>query len=471
MNETILGRFLQQGVDLLHHDDPVLAALLDREFQRQSEVLTLVAASSIVDPSVSACLGSVAGNVTAEGYPGARFHAGCAVIDEIESLAIERAKEAFGARYANVQPHSATTANEVVMFSLLEPGDTLLGMDLSAGGHLTHGAKVSISGKVFNAVGYGLTEEGAIDYDQVRDLALAARPKLLICGTTAFPRTIDFARFRAIADEVGAYLLADITHIAGLVAAGEHPNPIDHAHITTTCTHKQVYGPRGGLILIGRDHDTLGPDGERTLAELMQKGVFPLFQGAPVLNNIAGKARALARLVSPEFRALARRIVDDAKVLAEDFVAAGYRVISGGTDNHLVILDVMTSAGITGYVAEKALERSHIVVNKNRIPGDHKSAVVTSGVRIGTNSAALRGLGPAEMAEAGALVREVLAATRGLGDRELELDPEVQASVIGRVRELCRSFPVPRYPKHADGMGPDEPEATLRRLAESSHLG
>ena len=457
MSETILGSFLEQGVDLLYHDDPVLAGMLDREFQRQSEVLTLVAASSIVDPSVLACLGSVASNVTAEGYPGARFHAGCAVIDEIESLAIERAKAAFGARYANVQSHSATTANEIVMFSLLNPGDTLLGMELSSGGHLTHGAKVSISGKAFNAVGYGLTAEGAIDYGQVRDLARAARPKLIICGTTAFPRTIDFAVFRDIADEVGAYLLADITHIAGLVAAGEHPSPIDHAHITTTCTHKQVYGPRGGLILIGRDADALGPDG-RTLAELMQKGVFPLFQGAPVLNVIAGKARALARLTSPEFKALARRIVEDARALAADFVEAGYRVVSGGTDNHLVILDVLASAGVTGVVAEKALEQSHIVVNKNRIPGDQKSAVVTSGVRIGTNSAALRGLGPAEMPEAGALVRQVLAAVKPLGDRDFELDPAVQAEVVARVRELVRSFPVPRYPRRAPG-GLDESAA------------
>jgi glycine hydroxymethyltransferase len=451
MNETKLGAFLDNGVDLLYRDDPLLAGLLERELQRQSEVLTLVAASSVIDPSVLACLASVAGNVTAEGYPGARFHAGCAVIDEIETLAIERAKEVFGARFANVQAHSATTANEVVMFSLLRPGDTILGMDLSAGGHLTHGAKVSVSGRAFHAVGYGLTPAGAIDYDRVRKLAREHRPKLIVCGTTAYPRTIDFARFRAIADEVGAWLLADITHIAGLVAAGLHPSPIDHAHITTTCTHKQLYGPRGGLILIGREADTPTPDAlGRTLAESMQKGVFPLFQGAPVLNVIAGKARALARLADPGFRLLAERIVEDAKVLAAAFAVAGFKVVGGGTDNHLVILDVLASAGVSGLVAEKALEECNIVVNKNRIPGDRKSSVVTSGVRLGTNSVALRGMGTEEMEQSAALIRRVLAAVRPLGDREYELDGAVRESVVAQVRDLCRRFPVPRYVRRAE---------------------
>ena len=450
MSETRLGEFIANGVDLLYRDDPLLTGLLERELQRQSEVLTLVAASSVMDPSVLACTASVAGNVTAEGYPGARFHAGCEVIDEIENLAIDRARAAFGATYANVQPHSATTANEVVMFSLLRPGDTLLGMDLSAGGHLTHGAKVSVSGRCFDAVGYGVTPEGAIDYDQARELALAHRPKLIICGTTAFPRTIDFARFRQIADEVGAWLLADITHIAGLVAAGLHPSPIDHAHITTTCTHKQLYGPRGGLILLGKDRDAPTPEGlGRTLAESMQKGVFPLFQGAPVLNVIAAKARALARLTTPEFRTLTRRIVEDAKALALCFAAHGYKVVSGGTDNHLVILDVHQSAGVTGIVAERALESCHIVVNKNRIPGDTRSPVITSGVRLGTNSVALREMGPQEMEECAALIRRVLAAVRPRGEREYELDGAVREGVIARVRELCRRHPVPRYASRA----------------------
>ncbi|HEY0782193.1 MAG TPA: serine hydroxymethyltransferase, partial [Thermoanaerobaculia bacterium] len=445
MRSTRVGDLLAEGVELLYRDDPALAALLDRESDRQSEVLTLVAASSVMDPAVLACLGTVAGNVTAEGYPGARFHAGCAVIDEIEQLAIDRACTAFGARYANVQPHSATTANEVVLFTLLSPGDTLLGLDLAAGGHLTHGARASVSGRCFDAHGYGLTAEGEIDYDQVRDLALRLEPRLLICGTTAYPRTIDFARFRAIADEVGAYLLADITHIAGLVAAGEHPSPIDHAHVTTTCTHKQLYGPRGGLILCGRDRDVRLPDG-RTLAEAMQKGVFPFFQGAPVENVIAAKARALARIATPEFRALARRIKETARALAASFAARGYRVVGRGTDTHLVILDVAASAGLTGLIAERALEASGIVVNKNRIPGDPKSAVVTSGVRLGTNGVALRGMGGDEMGECAELVASVLAAVVPRGDRDFALPDALREATLSRVRALCRRFPLPRYP-------------------------
>jgi glycine hydroxymethyltransferase len=446
---TALGDLLAAGISQLYSDDPTLVRLLERELTRQSEVLTLVAASSVMDPSVLATVGNVAGNVTAEGYPGARFHAGCAVIDEIETLAIERAKAAFGARFANVQTHSATTANEVVMFTLLKPGETLLGLDLSSGGHLTHGSPVSVSGKAFKAISYGLTPEGAIDYDQVRQLALEHRPKLLICGTTAYPRTLDFARFRAIADETGAYLLADITHIAGLVAAGLHPSPIDHAHITTTCTHKQLYGPRGGLILIGREADTKAPDG-RTLAEALQKGVFPLFQGAPVLNVIAAKARSLDRVMTPEFKQLAQRIVDDAKALAASFLARGYKVVGGGTDNHLVILDVLASAGTTGIVAEKALEASSIVVNKNRIPGDQKSPVVTSGVRLGTNSVALREMGAGEMETCADLICRVLAGVEVKGDRDYALDPKLQQEITGHVRELTRAFPVPRYPVRSE---------------------
>jgi len=446
MSDTLLGSLLARGVDLLVQEDPLLAELLEREMVRQSEVLNLVAASSVTDPTVLACTASTAVNVTGEGYPGARFHAGCAVVDEIESLAIERAKAVFGARYANVQAHSAAIANEIVLFSLLHPGDTLLGMDLAAGGHLTHGARVSVSGRVFRSIGYGIRPEGTIDYDQVRDLALLHRPRLIICGTTAYPRTIDFARFRAIADEVGAWLLADVTHIAGLVAAGLHPSPIDHAHVTTTCTQKQLYGPRGGLILIGREADTPSPGAlGKTLADSMQKGVFPLFQGTPMPNVIAAKARALARLTTPEFRELARRIVEDARALAAAFLATGYRVVAGGTDNHLVILDVQESAGVSGLVAERALESCHIVANKNRIPGDPRSAVITSGVRLGTNSLALRGLGAPEMEETAALMRRVLAAVRPLGERDYELDGTVREAVIADVKDLCRRFPVPRY--------------------------
>src|SRR5262249_48197224 len=302
-----------------------------------------------------------------------------------------------------VQPHSGSSANEIVMFSLLKPGDTILGLDLNCGGHLTHGSPVSVSGQYFNAIGYGLDPEGYIDYGQVRRLACAHKPKLMITGASSYPRVIDFEQFRGIADQVGAYLLADISHIAGLVVAGEHPSPIDHAHFTTTSTYKQLYGPRGGLILMGRDHDRPGPDGKRALSELVQKAVFPFFQGTPNLSAIAAKARALALVATPEFKTMSRQIVSSARALARCFVDKGYRVLTGGTDNHLVLIDVLSS-GVTGVVAERALEECNIVVNKNKIPGDTKPALVTSGMRLGTNSLALRGMTAREMLQCADLI-------------------------------------------------------------------
>lgn len=436
---------MRQGVDHLAKDDPELFGLLDREYERQNTVLTMVAASSVVDPSVLICNSMPPINVTAEGYPQARFHAGCAVIDEIEQLAIERAKAAFGASYANVQAHSATTANQIVMCSMMQAGDTLLGMELSSGGHLTHGSKASISGQYFNAVGYGMHPSGSIDYEQVQRLAHAHRPKLIICGTTSYPRLIDFSRFRAIADEIGAYLLADITHISGLVVAGEHPSPINHAHFTTTCTHKQLYGPRAGLIMMGRDFDRLTPDGKMTLAEKLQKAVFPFFQGAPHLHTIGAMARALGMVVRPEFKKLAKRIVDDARALAKNFMDLGYRVITGGTDNHLVVIDVWQK-GLTGIVAERALEACGIVVNKNRIPGDQKSPTITSGIRIGTNSLARREMGPGDMLACAQLVHRVLSAIKPKNEREYAIDEMTANGVRADVKELCQRFPIPNYP-------------------------
>ena len=444
MSESRLAKFARLGIERLIQDDPVLYDLLEREYLRQANVLTMVAASSVADPSALACGGMTPMNVTAEGYPGARFHAGCVVIDEIEQLAIDRAKEAFGAQYANVQAHSATGANQIVMCSLLKPMDTLMGMGLDFGGHLTHGAKPSISGQYFNSVPYGVNDAGDIDYEQVHRLAKEFRPKLIICGTTAFPRIIDFKRFRDIADDVGAYVLADITHVAGLVVAGEHPSPIDHAHFTTTCTHKQLFGPRGGLILMGRDHDSPGPDGKRTLSGLMQSAVFPFFQGAPNLNVIAAKARGFAVVLQPEFKHLARRIVADAQMLAKCASEQGYKVITGGTDNHLVIIDVLSS-GVTGVIAEKALEECNVIVNKNRIPGDKKSAVVTSGIRLGTNSLAFKEMGPDVMPQCADLVHRVLASVKPISDRRYELDKLVKRSVQADVQRLCQRFPTPLY--------------------------
>ncbi|MEW6074540.1 MAG: serine hydroxymethyltransferase [Planctomycetota bacterium] len=442
---TNLARFVEHAIQRLEEKDPELFAILQNEYLRQANSLVMVASSSLADPSALICEAMPAMNVTAEGYPGARFHAGCRHIDEIENLAIERAKAVFGARYANVQTMSATSANEVVMFSVLKPGDVLLGMDLDAGGHLTHGSKASISGQVFASYGYGLTTDERIDMDQAWDLARRHRPKLIICGTTAYSRRIEWGPFREIADEVGAYLLADITHIAGLVAAGLHPNPIDHAHFTTTCTHKQLYGGRGGLVMIGKDYDLPAPGSSMTLAEMVQKKVFPFFQGAPNQSAVASKARGLAFVASPEFKRVAQRIIDLSHAIAEAFLARGYRVIAGGTDNHIVVVDVLEK-GITGVNAEKALEDCGIIVNKNRIPYDRKPPTVTSGIRLGTNGLAIREMKPSDMPECVELIHEVLTAIEQVDDRTYRLDPARRADVQRRVQMIARRRPITTYP-------------------------
>lgn len=440
-----LDAFARRGIALLEQDDPSLYKLLEDEYHRQLDTLTMVASCSIAHPSVLACEAMPVVNVTAEGYPSKRYHAGCEFVDGIEQLAIDRAKEAFKAQYANVQPHCATSANFIVTARLLKPGDRILGMELQYGGHLTHGSKASFSGQYFDAVGYGLDEQGFIDYEQVARLAHECRPKLIICGATAYPRLIDFQRFRQIADEVGAFLLADISHTAGLVVAGLHPSPIDHAHFTTTCTHKQLFGPRGGLILMGRDYLSPAPDGKGTLSDLIQRAVFPFFQGAPILNAMAAKARALAVATTPEFKVLARRIVADSHSLAQCFSNLGYRVVSGGSSNHIVLLDV-AARGLTGVIAERALEESRIVVNKNRIPGDTKSALITSGLRLGTNTVAARGMGADEMRVCAELTHLVLTSVEVIGEREYHLDSTVRELVRAEVKQLCRRFPIPNYP-------------------------
>ena len=441
-----LAELARRGLERLSEDDPRLYQLLEQEYARQTSVLMMVAASSVADPSVLACEGTPTVNVTTEGYPGARFHAGCRYVDEIERLAIERAKAAFGARYANVQPHAGSSANAIVICGLLRPGDTILGLEISAGGHLTHGARASLSGQYFKAVGYGLDPEGLIDYAQVERLAREHKPRLIVCGASAYPRVIDFQRFRQIADEVGAYLLADISHIAGLVVAGVHPNPIDHAHFTTTSTYKQLYGPRGGLILMGRDAESLGPDGKRTLPELIQRAVFPFFQGTPHLSSITAKARALAIVAGPDFKALARRIVADAQALAGAFRARGYRVLTGGTDNHMVLIDIWSSKAITGLIAERALEDCDIVINKNAIAGDGKGVTVTSGMRLGSNGVAHRGMGEAEMETCAGLIDGILGSLEVRGDREYDLDPDARTAFRSSVAELCARFPLPQDP-------------------------
>ncbi len=442
---SILRDFAVHSVDLLAQDDPELYELLEHEYRRQLDSLAMVASCSTTHPSVLSCEGSFASNVTAEGVPGARHHAGCKYVDQFEQLAIDRAKDVFGAQYANVQAHSASIANQIVMTAVMKPGDTLLGLGMDSGGHLSHGAKVNLSGSLYNSVSYGLDENGFLDYEEVAALARQHRPKLIVCGTTAYPRALDWKRFREIADEVGAYLLADITHIAGLVIAGLHDNPIDDAHFTTTCTHKQLYGPRGGLILMGKDWET--PIGEKRepLWRRIQWHLFPFTQGAPLVNTIVAKARVLARCQTPEFRAEAQSIVQLAQGLATAFVASGAKVLSGGTDNHILLVDVATSFGVTGVVAEKALEQCNIIVNKNRIPGDSRPVSISSGIRIGTNSLATRHIPVSEMTYCANLISRILESVTMKGERDYDL-PEVEGDAFRReVTAFARRYPLHYY--------------------------
>ena len=444
MPENSLTRLLENGAAQLAAQDPALFALLEQETERQKQELMLVASSSIADPAVLFCEGMATTNVSTEGYPGRRYHAGCDVVDEIERLAVARAKAAFGAQYANVQPHSGTTANQVVMFSLLAPGASILGLDLQAGGHLSHGAKASVSGNYFDALAYGVNSDGFIDYQEVAALARRHRPAMIICGGSAYPRQLDFARFRAIADEVGAWLLADISHIAGLIVAGEHPSPIDEAHITTTSTYKQLFGPRGGLILSGQDSDRPVPGTKRTLQQQLQRALFPYFQGTPNLSAIAAKARAFAFIQEPGFLALARLIRQHAATLAAELSARGYQVVTGGTDNHMVLFDVL-SQGVTGYVAEKALQACGLIVNKNGIPGDQLPPTVTSGIRLGSNSLARRGFSSEDVQLVAGLMDKVIRGVQPKDQRAFTLAAELEATVRSQVVELCGRYPIPRY--------------------------
>jgi len=429
----------------LRQDDPLLYRLLAREQRRQQWTLAMVAASSVADPSVLACEGMTTTNVTAEGYPGARLHAGCHVVDAIEELAVERARSLFGASYANVQPHSGTSANSILLCSLLRPGERLMGLHVAAGGHLTHGASDSLSGRYFEAVPYGVDDRGWLDYDAILAQARECRPRVIFCGASAYPRVVDFERFRRIADEVSAYLIADISHIAGLVAGRQHPSPIDHCHFTTTSSYKQLYGPRGGLILSGRDHAAAAPGGG-TLSEMVQRAVFPCFQSTPNLSSIAAKARAFDLAATPAFRALAARIVADARELAARLAARGYAVVTGGTDNHLLLVDVRASRSLGGAQAERALEACDIVTNRQSLPHDADGA---SGLRFGTNTLAARGMGPSEMATCAELIDRVLTAVRDRAATGHDPGDETRAEVRAEVRRLCAAFPLPDYPAQA----------------------
>lgn len=444
MHKNNLKELLSNGLEEVSTVDSNLFHILNEEYNRQKSELMMVASCSLVSPAVLACQAMIPTNVTAEGYPGKRYHAGCGQIDKIEQLAIDRAKVLFNAEYANVQPHSATTANQIVMYSLLQPNDTILGLNLNSGGHLSHGAKVSYSGTYFNAVKYGLKENYEIDYEQVEQLALEHKPKLIICGTTAYPREIDFKRFRIIADKVGAYLLADISHIAGLVISGLHPSPIDYAHITTTCTHKQLFGPRGGLILLGKDSKKIISDSGLALDDHFQKAVFPFFQGAPILNMITAKAMALKLAATPEYKQTMKKIVENAKSLSEYLQKLGFSVISNGTDNHIVLVD-LDSKNVTGDIVEKALEQCGIIVNKNGVPRSQRSSNAPSGIRIGTNSLAQRGMGKEEMKICAELIDHVVTHIELDTLGNFTINSTVKDNVQRRVQDLCKEFPINGY--------------------------
>jgi glycine hydroxymethyltransferase len=407
----------------LRASDPAIAALIDSEAQRQRDGLELIASENYTSLAVMEAQSSVLTNKYAEGLPGKRYYGGCEFVDEIETIAINRARELFGAEMVNVQPHSGAQANIAVFTALLQPGDTILGMRLDHGGHLTHGSPVNFSGRWYNVQFYGVDPmSGQIDYDDLLQKAKAAQPKLITSGASAYPRIIDFARMRQIADEVGALLMADIAHIAGLVAAGEHPSPVGHAHIVTTTTHKTLRGPRGGIIMAQED-----------LAKPLNSAVFPGTQGGPLMHVIAAKAVAFGEALRPEFKAYAAQIRRNAHALAEALAGRGVKLISGGTENHLMLAD-LSGLGITGAQAQKALDRAGITVNKNAIPDDPQPPMRTSGIRIGTPAVTTRGMGEAEMARIAAWIVAVL--------EDVE-NREAQARIAGEVRDLCVNFPVP----------------------------
>ncbi len=404
--------------------DPELAQAIADERQRQEDHVELIASENYASPRVMEAQGSVLTNKYAEGYPGKRYYGGCEHVDVAEQLAIDRLKELFGADYANVQPHSGSQANQAVYLSLLQPGDTILGMSLAHGGHLTHGAKVNISGKLFNAVQYGVDADGLIDYDEIQRLATEHKPKMLIGGFSAYSQKIDWARMRQIADSVDAIFFVDMAHVAGLVAAGVYPNPLPHAHVVTSTTHKTLRGPRGGIIV--------AKDPSEELVKKLQSIVFPGIQGGPLMHVIAAKAVAFKEALDPEFKAYQQQVVKNAQAMAKVIVERGYKIVSGGTENHLMLVD-MIGKGITGKDAEAALGKAHITVNKNAVPNDPQKPFVTSGLRIGTPAVTTRGYQEADCVELANWLCDVLDAPR---------DEAVIARVRDAVTAQCRKFPV-----------------------------
>lgn len=411
----------------LGRSDPAVAKILGAELTRQQEQIELIASENIVSKAVLDAQGSVLTNKYAEGYPGKRYYGGCEVVDEVEVLAIERAKQLFGCEYANVQPHSGSQANQAVFMVTMKPGDTFMGMNLDHGGHLTHGKSVNQSGKWFAPVAYGVrAQDHLIDYDEAAEVARANNPKVIIAGGSAYSRHIDFKKFREIADEVGAILMCDVAHYAGLIVAGEYPNPFPHAHIVTTTTHKTLRGPRGGLILTN----------DKKLAGKINSAVFPGLQGGPLMHVIAGKAVAFGEALRPEFKAYAKQVIENARALADSLQGVGFKIVSNGTDSHLMLVD-LTPKNVSGAQAEIALERAGITTNKNSIPGDPLPPMQTSGLRVGTPAGTTRGFGVAEFRQVGQWIGEVLDAV-ATGEDSTAVEQKVRAEVVA----LTKRFPI-----------------------------
>ena len=409
--------------------DPEVKAAIDKEFERQHQYIELIASENMTSAAVMEAQGSVMTNKYAEGYVGKRYYGGCEYVDIVEKLAIERVCELFGAQFANVQPNSGSQANQGVMQALLQPGDTILGMSLAAGGHLTHGAKPNQSGKWFNAVQYGVREEDSlIDYDEVERLAREHKPKMIIAGASAYPRVIDWARFRAIADEVGAYFMVDMAHYAGLIAGGVYPSPVPHADVVTSTTHKTLRGPRGGVILTNNEE----------IAKKLNSAIFPGIQGGPLMHVIAGKAVCFGEALKPSFKEYAKATLENAQVLAAAIKAGGLDIVSGGTDSHIVLVDLRPK-GVTGNIAEVALENAGMTCNKNAVPFDPEKPMVTSGVRLGSPAGTTRGFGVAEFKQIGEMIVEVI---DGLSANGPEGNADLEKAVWNKVQDLCNQFPV-----------------------------
>ncbi len=431
--------------DALKKQDEQIYKLISKEYDRLQNSIQLIAAENQCSQSVLAALGSIVQNKTTEGFPGSRFHGGCEVVDSIENIAAARARETFGAQYANVQPHSGTNANQIVITALLERDDAILSLGMDQGGHVSHGANVAFSGKFFKVHNYNVNKSSfLLDYDAIKAMAITFKPKLIICGATAYSRTIDFKKFRDIADRVGAYLLADISHIASLIIAGAHPSPVNYAHFTTTSTYKPG-GPRGGLILMGNDFDRTINIGDKAvpLWKLIDKTTFPGVQGTPYLNNIAAKAVFFKETLSDEYRTRQFRIIENAKRLASNFVELGYDVLTGGTDNHMVLINISNSIeGMTGLIAQQCLEDCGIIINMNKLPYDDKSAKVTSGIRLGTPIVTKNGMGDDEIDAITTLVDTVLKKAKVLSDSKYELDDSVKEEVKEKVKQIAARFPL-----------------------------